>query len=258
MSNFLVFLRKEIMELVRTKKLLGLAAVFLFFAFTSPVLARYMTEFIALLVPADEALQFLIPDPVWTDSYAQFYGNIAQIGTITIILLFMGVITSERQRGTADLVLTKGLSHWSFVCSKFAVISAAIKLTMLASIGVVFLYTFILFDTAGSALHVFLGACVYIIFLLLVAALTVFASAIAKSNVIAAMIGFFGFLFILLVSAIPRAGDLLPGNLSARAMEITVDGYFHSHLIWNLLISLGLTILLLLLTIWVLRRQEGE
>ena len=258
MSNFFVFLRKEIMELLRTKKLLGLLAVFLFFAFTSPVLARYMTEFIGFLVPADEALQFLIPDPVWTDSYAQFYSNIAQIGTITIILLFMGTIASERQRGTADLVLTKGLGLGSFVCSKFAVISAAIKLTMLASIGIVFLYTSILFDTAGNALHVFLGACVYIIFLLLIAALTVFASAIAKSNVIAAMIGFLGFLFILLISAIPRIGDLLPGNLSARAMEITVEGYFHSNLIGNLLISLGLTVLFLFLSVLVLRKQEGE
>ena len=257
MTNYFVFLRKEVMELVRTKKLLGLLAVFLFFAFTSPVLARYMTEFIALLVPADEALQFLIPDPVWTDSYVQFYGNIAQIGNVTIILLFMGIIASERQRGTADLVLTKGLSHWSFVLSKFVVLSAAVKLTMLVSIAVVFLYTSVLFDTAGNVLHVFLGACAYIVFLVLVVALTVLSSAVAKSNVTAAMIGFLSFLGILLISALPTIGDLLPGNLSSRAMEITAEGYFHSNLVGNVLVSLGLTALLLALSVLVMRRQEG-
>ena len=257
MHNYLVFLRKEVIEIIRTKRIIGLAAVFLFFAFTSPLLARYMTEFIALLVPAEETLQFLIPDPMWTDSYAQFYSNIAQIGNITLILLFMGTIASERQRGTADLVFTKGLGHMSFVLTKFTVLSITVLLTMIASIAIVFLYTSLLFDTAGNLGDVLIGTLVYSKFLILVIALTIFASALSKSNVTAAMIGFLGFFAILILSAIPRIGDLLPGNLSARALEITTAGHFHQHLAGNLLISLALTIVFLALSALVLQNQEG-
>jgi len=168
MHSYLTFLQKETMEMLRTKRLLGLLGVFLFFALTSPLLARYLMEFIAFLVPAEEGLAFLIPDPVWMDSYAQFYSNIGQIGSVTLILLFMGAIVSEKQNGTTDLLITKGLSHINFVMAKFTVIAFAILSTMLISILLVYLYTFVLFDSIGGLGDAILGALVYFPYLLLV------------------------------------------------------------------------------------------
>jgi len=257
MHNYLVFLRKESLELLRTKRLLGLGSVFLFFALTSPLLARYMVEFIAALVPAEEALTFLVPDPVWTDSYTQFYGNIAQIGIIAMILLFMGTITSEKGRGTADLVLTKGLGYGSFVLSKFTVISATALLTMKVSIGVVYFYTYMLFDTAGNMGDVFLGAAIYALFLLMIVALILFVSALARSSMMAALLAFIGYLVISTMSALPRIGDLLPGNLPIRSLEITV-GEFHADLWGNIGSALALTVLFLVFAVFVLQKRERE
>ncbi|MCL2562468.1 MAG: ABC transporter permease [Oscillospiraceae bacterium] len=246
------------MEFLRTKRLLGLACVFAFFAITSPLLARYMVEFLAAMVPAEEALAFIVPDPVWTDSYTQFYGNIVQLGTITLILLFMGAISAEKSRGTADLVMTKGLSHVSFVLSKFTVMALALLVTMAISIGVVYGYTYMLFDMAGSMADVFFGAVLSALSLLMLVALTLFASAIAKSSVLAALLAFAGFLAISAVSALPRIGNWLPGNLGARSLEITSGGGVHPDLWWNVGTTMLLTAVFLLLAVLVIRRREGE
>jgi len=256
MRNYFVFLGKEIMELLRTKKLLGIGCIFLFFAFTSPLLARYMAEFLALLVPADEMLGFLIPDPNWMDSYAQFYSNLVQIGSLTILLLFMGTITSEKSRGTKELVLTKGFSHTGFVLSKFTVIAGTVLITSLVSTGIVFIYTNVLFDTAGNFADVFLGALVYALFAITVVALTILASALAKTSVVAAMIGMLGFFGIFILSSIHRLGDYLPGNLSGRAVEIT-SGYYHAHLVGNIIVALVFITACLALSILTLKKQEG-
>ena len=246
------------MELLRTKRLLGLGVVFLFFAITSPLLARYMTEFIALLVPADEAIGLLIPDPVWTDSYAQFYSNISQIGNITLIFLLMGAIASEKQLGTADLLLTKGLGYGAFVLTKFTVIAVAVVLTILVSGVVVHFYTVALFETAGGLAGAILGTLAYSLFLLLIVALTLFCGAIAKSTVFTALLAFLGFLAISALSALPRVGDYLPGNLLARSMELTGGVLEWDATLWGPLgTTLGLTVVLLAVTVLVLRKQEG-
>jgi len=258
MHNYFVFVQKETMELLRTKRLLGLLSVFAFFAFTSPLLARYITEFIALMVPAEEAIGFLIPDPVWTDSYAQFYSNISQIGNIVLILLFMGVIAAEKQLNTIDLMVTKGLGFTNFVFAKFTVLAVTAFFTIKISILINYLYTGILFDTAGQITNVLMGALVFFFYMLLVIALTLFASAIAKSTAFAALLALAGFLAISAVSAIPRIGDFLPGNLHARSMEVTTMGYYHQTLLWNIASAIALAALFLGLSVLVLKKQEGE
>jgi len=258
MHNYMVFLRKEVMELLRAKRLLGLGAVFLFFAFTSPLLARYMVEFLTHIVPAEEMLHVLIPAPVWMDSYGQFYSNLAQIGNLTIILMFMGAIAGERKQGTADLLLTKGLGYTNFVLTKFTVAAAAIFITALASILIVYFYTGMLFDTAGVAGDVLLGALVYVLFMTLILAITLFCSVLTKSNVIAALFAFVGLILISTIRSLPGLGSgLLPGNLSNRTMEITV-GYYHGDILGNVLFTIGLIAVFLTLSIVVLKRQEGE
>jgi len=257
MRNYFVFLKKENMEFFRTKRFLGLGAIFLFFAFTSPILARYVLEFLALFLPAEDGLQLLLPDPVWTDSYAQFYGNIDQIGTIAIILLFMGVISSEKQRNTADLVLTKGLTHTGFVLAKFTVLALALFVITMLSLLIVYAYTAVLFDTAGEIGHVLLGALVYTLFLILILAFILLCGAFARTPVVSALLSFVGFLTIVLLSSLPRIGTFLPGALHAHSRAITA-GHIPETLVEPIAITLGLTALFLILAILVLKKQEGE
>ena len=257
MRNYRVFLQKEWMEFFRKKRFLGLAAVFLMFAFSSPILARFMLEFLAMLVPGEEMFQMLLPTPAWTDSYTQFYGNIEQMGSITMIVLFMGVILSEKQRGTADLMFTKGLSRMSFVLSKFTVLAVSVFVTTMISVLIVFGYTFLLFDTAGNFGSVLLGGFIFFLFFLLLLALIILCSTFAKTNASAALFAFLGFLGILFISSIPRIGTYLPGRLLSHSRMITF-GETPDGLLVCIFVTLLLTVATLYLAVRLLRRQEGQ
>ena len=257
MRNYRVFLQKEWMEFFRNKRFLGLGVVFLLFAFSSPILARFMLEFLAMLLPGEEMFQMLLPEPAWIDSYAQFYGNIEQIGSITMILLFMGVVSSEKQRGTADLMFTKGLCRMSFVLSKFTVLAVSVFVTTMISVLIVFGYTFLLFDTAGDFGSVLFGGFVFFIFFLLLLALIILCSSFAKTSVNAALLSFLGFLGIIFISSIPRIGTYLPGRLLSHSRMITF-GETPEGLLIGILVTLLLTAVTLYAAIRLLRRQEGQ
>jgi len=257
MRNFNVLLGKELRENLRTKKLLVLACVFVSFAILSPMMARYMGEFFEFLMPAGEAEAFLalFPDPSWIDAYTQFYSNMAQIGAIVTIILFMGLIHREKKSGTIDLLFCKGVTPASFVLSKFAVSVGVTIVALLVAILVNFGYTVFLFEEGGQIGYVLLGAASYSIFLILTIAWVIFASTIAKSTATAAVLGFVGYMLVLLLSSLPTVGRFLPGGLAGNNAAITM-GYVYSDFAMQVAVALALTVLSLWLAIWRLKQQE--
>jgi len=258
MRNFTVLLGKELRENMRTKKLLVLACVFISFAILSPMMARFMGEFFEFLMPAGEAEAFmaLFPDISWTDAYTQFYSNMAQIGTIVIIILFMGLIHREKKSGTIDLLFCKGVTPASFVLSKFAVSVGVTLVALLVAILVNYGYTLYLFEEAGLIGHVLLGAAAYGIFLVLVIAWVIFASTVAKSTATAAVLGFVGYMLVLLLSNLPTIGDYLPGGLAGNNTALTM-GHVYDGFAMQVGIAVGLAVLCLWLAVWRLKRQDG-
>jgi len=259
LNNFSVFLGKEFMENKRAKRFFVLACVFLFFAFSSPVMARYMSEVLAFLLGADPALDGMVAafgEPHWVDSYLQFYGNIIQIGVMTIILLFMGCVLREKQRNTADLIFTKGLTPAQFIAAKFIMASLGIIIIFFISILINYIYTLILFGEAGRIIDILLGGAVSIVFLIMMLAFVIFCSTIAKSTGIVAVLGFLGFIAIAAISALPRIGQWLPGNLTPNAALLLSMGQTPENLLWNLIIAIAMTAGFLLLSVQILKKQE--
>jgi ABC-2 type transport system permease protein len=256
MGNYLVFLEKEWREHLRTKKLLVMGSVFLFFAISSTLLARYMGEFLGMLLTGDEAFMLeLFPEMAWWDSYAQFYGNMSQIGVIIIVLMFMGIVLREKRNGTADLVFCKGVSPASFVLAKFTVSACVSLACLLVSVLVTYGYTIMLFGEGGRVGHVLAAAGAFGVFILMTLAWVILASTLAKSTAMSAVLGFLGFIGIITVSAIPRLGRFFPGHLMNNGVPMT-RGYFYSDFAAHLGIGLAVTAVLLVLAIRILKKQE--
>ncbi|MCL2401526.1 MAG: ABC transporter permease [Oscillospiraceae bacterium] len=258
MSSYVVFLRKELQENLRTKRFFVLMCVFLFFAFSSPLLARYARELTGWLVSEEQGLDLilgLIPPPTWVDSYSQFYSNLSQTGAITVVLIFMSIVLREKRGGTVDLVFCKGLCRTSFIMAKFTVAAIVIFISLLAAVLICYVYTLILFEYAGSLGNVFLGALAYGVFLWLTLSLVILGSTIAKSTAISAVIGFFGFLLVVLLNSLPRIGRMMPGNLMSRNVELTI-GTYYDEFAANLVIAVIAIVVFLALSINILKRQE--
>ena len=116
MNGFAVLLRKDILERWRTFRLPAIGLIFLIFGLMSPLLAKYTPELIERFA-GDVEISF--PTPTTKDAVDQIIKNLAQTGPIAAILLGMGVIASEKQRGTAALILTKPVTRSAFILSKF-------------------------------------------------------------------------------------------------------------------------------------------
>lgn len=208
-------LRKELLQQVRTRRLLVVAGVFALFGLGSPLLANFTPQ---LLQSIEGAEQFadLIPEPSATDAVTQYVKNITQFGFLIAILLGMGAVAGEKELGTAAMVLSKPLPRWAFILSKFAAQSAVYLLGfLLAGVGAYF-YTLWLFEAlpAGAfALSTFL----LLVWLLVFAAVTITASTLASSTGAAAALALGGAVVLLLAGNIPAIAAFVPGALVAWA-----------------------------------------
>ena len=116
MNNFVVFLKKELKEFVKTWKLLILFALFIVNSFMSPILYHYMPKLLELSGLPGAAEQFDMSLPQY---YTQYYGNQFQAGFLALIFITCLAVVREKQKGTAILTLTKNISRPTFVLAKF-------------------------------------------------------------------------------------------------------------------------------------------
>ena len=98
-------LGKELLEQWRTRRLVVVAVVFVAFGIVSAFLAKYAPELVKAL--AGDEYQIVVPPPTVRDAADQFLKNLGQAGILTAVLLAMGSVANEKERGTAALILSK-------------------------------------------------------------------------------------------------------------------------------------------------------
>jgi ABC-2 type transport system permease protein len=252
---YLTLLRKELLEQWRTRKALVVLVVFLLFGLTSPLLARFVTE-ILMSVPGAEEFAGLIPEPKAADAVAQFIENITQFGYILTLLLSMGLIAGERDRGTAAMILSKPAPRWAFVLSKFDALALVyLPAILIAGLGAGY-YTNALFEP-GLALGPFLlGNVLLWLWLMAIAALALLGSALGRTPLIAAGLGLLFTVILLIAGAFPQASALLPSGLVSWAGQLGVPNPVEINGWGALAGSLVLILFCLVTAVGVMERQE--
>jgi ABC-2 type transport system permease protein len=251
MSLF-VALRKEWMELIRTYRLLIVAVVLVFFGLASPLLAKFTPEIISL-IPEGESISLLIPPPIVWDAVFQYVKNITQFGIILALLLTMGAVAQEKDKGTAAMILVKPMPRSSFLGAKFTAIAAMFAICLIAAGLACYYYTLLLFEALDILRWLVLNTLLFL-YLMVYVALTLFCSTLTKSQAAAGGIAL-GLLVILnLVGAIPNLGKYLPGELISWGTRLMQGNASSS---WAALgISLGLIVVSVLAAWLVFRKQE--
>ena len=110
MAGLAVLLRKELLESWRTYRLPVVAGLFLFVGLSSPLLARYLPEILEA-AGGDQFGGLQLPTPTAADAVDQLWKNLAQFGAFAAIILAMGAVAGEKDRGTAAFVLSKTASR---------------------------------------------------------------------------------------------------------------------------------------------------
>lgn len=138
MRAFLAMTKKELMESLKTYKLLIVAAVFLLFGMLNPITAKIMPKLLSSFMP--EGMTVTLAEPGAIDSWIQFYKNMST-QLILFIIVFCGIVANELSRGTLINMLTKGLSRKTVILSKFTAVISIWTVSYLICFGTTFAYT---------------------------------------------------------------------------------------------------------------------
>ncbi len=255
MSGMSVLLRKELLESWRTMRLPIVAGLFLVVGLTSPLLAKFLPEIITAAT-GDQIPAIPIPTPVAVDAIDQLWKNLAQFGAFAAIVLAMGSVATERDRGTAAFVLSKTVSRGTFLGAKVVGLGVVLAVCVALAVIVGWVYTAILFEPMPIAGWIALAGLAWL-WLAAWAAITFLASTATGSTAAAAGIGFGGLIVLSLVGAIPNAGQFLPGGLAEPAIALAAGVPVTAG---DVLVPVISTVVLIAVALaaasWSFRRQE--
>ncbi len=253
LTLFRVALRKELLYQWRTKRVIIVLAVFLLFGFGSPMLA-YFTPQLLQNIEGAEMLSGLIPTPTNADALAQYIKNITQFGFIIAVLLGMGAIAGEKEKGTTAMVLSKPLPRWAFIMSKFVAQTAVYLIAFLLAGLAAAYYTSLLFEPWALGQFLF-GNLLLLIWLLVYTAVTILGSTVGKTTGAAAGISLAGAILLLISGTIPKWSPFTPSGLVGWASQLGLDSTIGANP-GGLAANIVLILMLLLTAVAVFETQE--
>ena len=218
MNGFTSLVRKELVEQWRTFRLPAMGLVFLVFGLMSPLLAKYSPELVEQFA-GDIEISF--PAPTSKDAIDQIIRNLAQTGPIAAILLGMGAIATEKQRGTAALILTKPVTRSAFIVAKFIGLMSTLGCGVVLGCAAGYVYTAILFErppVGGYTLFTLL----ILLSITVYAAITFLSSTVLKSALPAAGVGLAALVITVALAALPGIGGFMPVGPYAPASDLAL------------------------------------
>ena len=119
MRSFSAFFKKELLESIRSGKLLFLTILFCLFGIMNPAIAKLTPLIFNLLSEelSENGMTIVAVEINALTSWTQFFKNIP-MALIAFVLIYGNIFTKEYEKDTLILVLTKGLARHKVVLSK--------------------------------------------------------------------------------------------------------------------------------------------
>ncbi|WIG58903.1 MAG: hypothetical protein OJF49_001650 [Ktedonobacterales bacterium] len=254
MDGFSIFLRKELRESLRTNRLLVVVAIFAILGIISPLAAKYTPELLKTLGTGSGGVTIILPTPTAKDAIAQFIKNVAGTGIFVAILLPMGLVAREKERGTAAFVLTKPLTRPAFLTAKLLALGLTLTVGVAVAAFATYWYTALLFTPIPFG--GFLAATLLVLLSLLVyASFTFLGSTLMSAQLPAAGIGLAAWLVISLLAIFPDIAQFTPAGLLTPATQVAL-GLAPQHLWVSIAASVAVLVVVLLLAWLSFRGQE--
>lgn len=253
MKQFWVFSKKEIVESVRTKKLLVILFVFAIIGILSPFTAKIMPDLIENLSQVD--IEINLAEPNSYDSLEQFFKNTQQMGLLVFIITFNGIMKNEFASGSLINMLTKGLKRRAVILSKISIISLVWTIEILVSFTITWVYTINIFPDQDHNYVLFSVFCIWLFGLFLLT-LLIFASLLTRSSyghlLLMALVVIFG----LIVNVFDKVQKYNPITLASKNMDIIKGMLEPSYFYPSILITILTSVLLLVLSILIFNKKS--
>ncbi len=250
MTGFRALLKKELKEQLRTHRLLIVSVVFLVFGLATPLLIKYLPQLIEL---AGEDIPIQIPPPTAVMAIGEYADTLVQLGVLVAVLVTMGTIARERERGIAAMVLSKPVGSGAYVAAKLTALSATFLFALVLGSGACYAYTVLLIGQADVASFVGLNLLLYLFFVVCLAVTLLFSSFL-RSPLAAGGVALAVLILQALLTAVPLIGDYLPGSLTGWGIGLLAGSHPSA---WPAVAtSFAVIVACLLLSQVLLRRKE--
>ncbi len=241
----------EWLRLTRTKRIVGLVGVYLFFGFLGPLTARYMEQ---ILEGFGGDVQIIVPEPVAADGITAYVSNAAQIGLLVSVGIAAGALAFDARPQMGIFLRTRVGHVRDILTPRFVVMTAAVVGAFVLG-SVAALYESIVLmgslSISGWALGTLLGS-LYLAF-----AVAVVAAVSARANsVLATVMITVGVLLALPILGIaPAIAEWLPSHLVGAIDGLVRDAGFGEY-VRSIIVTLALTAGSLWLAVrWAGRRE---
>lgn len=213
MKTLVAFLKKEMMEQIRSSRLMILGLLFLAFGIMNPAIAKLTPWMMEMLAESMEEAGLAVLE-VKVDamtSWTQFYKNVP-MALIAFVLLQSNIFTKEYQSGTLILALTKGLERYKVVLAKTTVLISTWTAGYWLCYGVTYVYNAYFWDNSIAKHLVVAAVYWWLIGIWTIALMMLFSVAGNSSSTV--LLGTGGIFFaVYLVSLIPKLKEYMPTEL---------------------------------------------
>ena len=253
MKGYIAFVKKEILESVRTFKLLIVIIAFFIFGMTSPLMAKLLPEIIGNLTV--EGMTITLPEPTAIDAYGQFFKNMTQMGLIILILVFSGILSTEYSKGTLINVLTKGLSRYAVILAKYSVYLGLWTVSLAISFATAYGYTDYLFAQEGIVNLLPSVFCLWLFGSFLLSVITL-AATLIKSNYGSMLMTVLVLGVLFFINIMPKLQKYNPLALVSNNVSMLTKAFDLSAIYSSILITSIATIVFLCASLLIFKKKS--
>lgn len=239
----------EWLRLIRTKRIIALLGVYVFFGFLGPLTARYMGQ---ILENFGGDVQVVFPDPVPADGLTQYIGNAAQVGLLVAVGLAAGALAFDAKPQMGIFLRTRVERLADIITPRYVVITAAVIVAFSLGSLAAFYESWVLIGSLSFGKWL-IGTLIDCLFLVFAMALVAMVAARAKSVLSTVMISVGVLLLLPLIGIAPAIEAWVPSYLVGA-----VDGIVRGDAIADYLPSIGVTLVLTAGALWMAVRWAGE
>ena len=253
MRIFFSLIKKESIENIRTKKMLGLLLLFIFIGLISPLTAKLTPQIFQAI--ATDGIDIKANTPTEIDSWVQFFKNVNQIGMFGLVIMFSTQVTNEIQKGTLINLLSKGLPRYQVIISKCFFNAIMWILSYCICFLISFGYTKYFFGNKFLIENILLAVLLPLIFGIFLIALEILGSVITE-NVIGTLLFVAGAVVIqFILSLKEEIVKYMPIALLVKPINIIKGIGFNDYFIY-IFTTFGLIIICIISSIIVLNKKE--
>lgn len=213
MKQFTAFLKKEILGEIRSGRVLLLVILSVLFGIMNPAVTK-LTPWMLELLSDQLAESGMFVGDVTVDamtSWTQFFKNMP-VMLVIFLVLYGSILTSEYQKNTLILIVTKGMRRWKILYAKALLMMGMWTIGYVISTGITYGYNAWFWENPdGSGILLAAGA-FWLLGIWLITGLCIGSVCSSSASSVLLITGA-GFVICYVLSLIPAVKEVLPTQL---------------------------------------------